>query len=173
MSDFEEIQRIIRLKRHEQPPPGFVEDFVGKLQNRQRTEWLNQSARGLVWERLGTVFGGFFAPKWGLAGATAMALVAAFFAFKPAAQSNSAPLAGAQPPSHGFEVTTVGMAEGVEPISQEEVERYLTIERLRMARHYRGGLADEHATQPQYALPPLPSQSGLLPAGLQMDVDLK
>ncbi len=158
MSDFEEIQRIIRLKRHELPPPNFVEDFIGKLQERQRVELMNQSARGLLWERLSGVFGGFFTPKWGFAGATAaVAITAAFFALKPAAQSEKA---------RGFEVSGVNMSEGVEPISQEEVARYLTIEKHRMARHYQGGLADEQSG-------PLQTQNGLLPAGLQMDVDFR
>lgn len=167
MSDFEDIQRIIRLKRHEQPPPGFVEDFVGRLQHRQRADLLQQSARSLLWERINTRFEGLFAPKWGFAGATVMALVAVFFVFKPSDSSDR----------DGFEVSKVNVLEGVDPISQEEVERYLTIERHRMSRHYQGGFGDEIADQDRsYILPPISSQqspNGLLPAGFQMDVDLK
>jgi hypothetical protein len=167
MSDFEDIQRLIRLKRHEQPPPGFVEDFVGQLQHRQRAELLQQSARSLLWERINTYFEGLFAPKWGFAGATVMALVAVFFIFKPAASSQ-----------RGFEVSNVKVTEGVDPISEEEVNRYLTLQRQLMSRHYQGGFGDETIADQDksYMLPPIPSQhsdGGLLPAGLQMDMNLR
>ncbi len=167
MSDFEDIQRLIRLKRHEQPPQDFVEDFVSRLQHRQRAELLQQSARGLLWERINTYFEGLFAPKWGFAGATVMALVAVFFVFKPASSTNPNP--------GGFEVSNVKVSEGLDPISQEEVERYLTIERHRMSRHYQGGFGDETLADQDrsYMLPPLPAQEGLMPAGLLLDVDLK
>ncbi len=163
MSDFEEIQRIIRLKRHELPPPDFVEDFVARLQDRQRAELLNQSARGLLWERLSSYFEGLLTPRWGFAGATAVVAAAAvFFAFKPSSQTAS---------GNGFQISGVDMAEGVEPISQEEVARYLSVEKLRMGRHYQGGLADEQSgIAGDYSLQ---SQNGLLPAGLQMDVDFR
>lgn len=168
MSDFEDIQRLIRLKRHEQPPPGFVEDFVGQLQHRQRAELLQQSARGLLWERMNTYFEGLFAPKWGFAGATVMALVAVFFIFKPAA-----------PSQRGFEVSNVKVTEGIEPISAEEANRYLTLQRQLMSRHYQGGLAGEAelnglADQDNsYILPPASqqdSEGALLPAGFQVDL---
>jgi hypothetical protein len=164
MSDFEDIQRLIRLKRHEQPPPGFVDDFVGRLQHRQRAELLQQSARGLLWERVNTYFEGLFAPKWGFAGATVMALVAVFFIFKPASSSQ-----------RGFEVSKVNYVEGVEPISQAEVSRYLTSQRQLMSQHYLGGFGDETIADQDssYNLPPITSQQsqgGLLPAGFQEDM---
>lgn len=171
MSEFEDIQRIIRLKRHEQPPQDFVEDFVGKFQQRQRAELLHQSARGLLWERVNTYFEGVFAPKWGWATATVMGMAAVFFAFKsPATQTGA----------DGFQVTKVHMTEGVVNPTQEEVESYLTMERNRMSethrmsRHYQGGLADEQRTQEPFSmLGPVPAQDGLLPAGFQYDIELK
>jgi hypothetical protein len=54
MSEFEDIQRLIRLKRYETPGEDFVEDFVTQFHQRQRSEMLRQSARGLLWERLAT-----------------------------------------------------------------------------------------------------------------------
>lgn len=171
MSDFEDIQRLIRLKRHEQPPPGFVEDFVGQLQHRQRAELLQQSARGLLWERINTYFEGLFAPKWGFAGATVMALVAVFFVFKPASSTE-----------RGFEVSGVNVTEGIEPISEQEARKFHAEQRQLMARHYQGGLADEAelsglADQDRsYNVLPASQQhsdGGLLPTGLQMDMDLK
>ena len=71
MTDFQDIQRLIRLKRFETPGEDFVEDFVSQFRERQRSELLRQSARGLLWERMNTYFEHLVAPKWTLAAATA------------------------------------------------------------------------------------------------------
>ena len=77
MNDFENLQRLMRLKRHERPAEDFVEDFLSRFKERQRAELLRQSARGLLWERLGTLLGDFISPRWTTAGATAAIAVAA------------------------------------------------------------------------------------------------
>ena len=163
MSDFEDIQRLIRLKRHEQPSEDFVEDFVSRFQQRQRAELLQQSARGLLWERVNTYFEGLFVPKWSWAAASAVALFGVFFVFKPGAPPVDTLASGAtvsQPAGNGVQG----------PISDVEVERYL------ISRHYEGGLADEHARTPiaqgpEYLLPQQPVQNSLLPAGFKLDLD--
>ena len=165
MSDFEDIQRLIRLKRHEQPSEDFVEDFVSRFQQRQRAELLQQSARGLLWERVNTYFEGLFAPKWSWAAASAMALAGVFFVFKPGAPPTDALASG------GAAAITQPVNNGVQgPVSDMEVERYL------ISRHYEGGLADEHARTPvalgsEYLLPQQPVQNSLLPAGFKLDLD--
>ncbi len=79
MNEFENLQRLMRLKRHERPAEDFVEDFLSRFKERQRAELLRQSARGLLWERLGTLLGDFISPRWTTAGATAaIAVVAAW-----------------------------------------------------------------------------------------------
>ncbi len=75
MSEFEDIQRLIRLKRFEQPEEGFTEDFLQKFHQRQRAEMLKQSSLELLWERATTWWGNLFVPKWGMA-AAAMAVCA-------------------------------------------------------------------------------------------------
>jgi hypothetical protein len=125
MSDFEDIQRLLRLKRYERPSEDFVEDFVSQFQHRQRQELLRHSARGLLWERVTTYFEGLFEPKWRWAGAMAVALFTVFMVFKPGTAPSSA-LAN----SPQQEVR-------IDPITDAEVERYL------ISRHFDGGLGNE------------------------------
>jgi hypothetical protein len=69
MSEFEDIQRLIRLKRFEQPGEGFTEDFLRQFHQRQRAEMLKQSSLELLLERLNTWWNHLTALKWGLAAA--------------------------------------------------------------------------------------------------------
>lgn len=74
--DFDEVKKLIGLKRYEQPPEHFVEDFLAEFHHRQRQELLKRSSISLFWERVITYFEGWSAPSWGAAGAAAMAFVA-------------------------------------------------------------------------------------------------
>lgn len=47
-----ELQDLIKLKRYEQPEEGYFDDFLVEFQERQRSEMLKTSARGLVLERV-------------------------------------------------------------------------------------------------------------------------
>ncbi len=50
--DSEDVQRWIRLKRYESPGEGYYESFLQDFKERQRSEMLRQSARGLLFERV-------------------------------------------------------------------------------------------------------------------------
>jgi hypothetical protein len=52
MLDENQLQRLLRLKRHEQPPPEYFETFLDEFHRRQRGEMLKQPLWQIAWERL-------------------------------------------------------------------------------------------------------------------------
>jgi hypothetical protein len=49
--DFEKLRNLMKLKRHEQPPPGYFNGFSTRVLNR-----LEREGRPGVWDRLGDMF---------------------------------------------------------------------------------------------------------------------
>src|SRR6267142_6216477 len=49
--DENEIARLLRLKRYEQPPPGYFENFLHEFRRRQRDEMLRQPLWRICLER--------------------------------------------------------------------------------------------------------------------------
>ena len=47
----DEIARLLRLKRYEQPPPGYFENFLHEFRRRQRDELLRQPSWRIWFER--------------------------------------------------------------------------------------------------------------------------
>jgi hypothetical protein len=47
----DEIARLLRLKRYEQPPPAYFENFLHEFRRRQRDELLRQSPWRIWFER--------------------------------------------------------------------------------------------------------------------------
>ncbi len=157
MSEFEDIQRLIRLKRHELPPQDFVEDFVSSLKERHRSELLQGSARGLLWERVTTYFADLFNPKWAYAGATALGLISAVWLVIP----QTAPQQLAKNTSAGARSADVRAFDGKQ--ENGDVQRNL------ISHHYGGGFADEQNVQPVKFTDTL--QGGVQTAGFKGDLE--
>ncbi len=50
--DENEIGKLLRLKKYEQPPPAYFENFLHEFQRRQRDELLKQPVWSVLWQRL-------------------------------------------------------------------------------------------------------------------------
>jgi hypothetical protein len=50
--DDNEIGKLLRLKKYEQPPPGYFENFLHEFHRRQRDELLRQPVLSVLWHRL-------------------------------------------------------------------------------------------------------------------------
>lgn len=150
-----DIQRLIRLKKYEQPPEGFVEDFLVAFHHRQRLEILNNSSTGLFWERLVTFMQGRVNPGMGLAGAVAaVLLVGGAVMWVPHGGAALSPVASTQAPpeasrnqitavSSNRDSFTVSPFFGVE--SEDRVVPHMRPAELAnfLSEHFRGGFADE------------------------------
>ena len=49
--DDNEIGKLLRLKKFEQPPPGYFENFLHEFHRRQRDELLRQPLWSVLWQR--------------------------------------------------------------------------------------------------------------------------
>lgn len=55
---YEDLEKLLHLKRYEHPPEGFYERFLDDLHDRQRVEIMQRSAWSLFWDRVETWFWG-------------------------------------------------------------------------------------------------------------------
>lgn len=153
MNDSDDVQRLIRLKRYESPGDEYFRSFMDEFKERQRSEMLKQSARGLLFERISVWFeesGG--ARRFVPAGALAVATVGAGLYFATAG---------------GGETTAPVLADSSKEEASSTTARYFvaptvgedqSIELQLPARSQRvPGVSDDHLS----AVP------GILPAGVR------
>jgi hypothetical protein len=75
MDEHTHLRALLRLKRYEQPPPGYFDSFLDDFHRRQRVEMLRQPLWRIVVDRVGAFFSEHSLPRH--AYATAMVAVAA------------------------------------------------------------------------------------------------
>lgn len=84
-----QLQALLRLKRHEQPPQGYFDNLLDRVHRRQREELLRRPVWQIALERIRA----FFAPlqmNWRHAGAMAALLVAGIIAIRVAIPDRAA-----------------------------------------------------------------------------------
>jgi len=76
MTPEENISKLLRLKRYEQPPPGYFEDFLQEFQSRQRAELIRRPLWELVCDRIMAVAPTFEVPRLAYGAIAAIAVAA-------------------------------------------------------------------------------------------------
>jgi hypothetical protein len=92
----EQISALLRLKRHELPPPGYFDRLLDDVHRRQRSELLRQPLWKIALERMQTYFGEHSMGPVSYAGAMAAVVLSGVLAvtyFTPAHEQRG----GAQP----------------------------------------------------------------------------
>ncbi len=76
MPDDHDIQKLLRLKRHEQPPPGYFDSFLDELHRRQRTELLRQPLWRIALDRVSAFLSEHSMPHYAYGAATVAVVIA-------------------------------------------------------------------------------------------------
>ncbi|MEA3188478.1 MAG: hypothetical protein QOD99_2308 [Chthoniobacter sp.] len=77
MSDESDLQKLLRLKRYEQPPPKYFENFLHDFHRRQRAELLREPLWKIARDRFVAFFSERVTSGFGYAMASAMVLLVA------------------------------------------------------------------------------------------------
>ena len=78
--DHDEISKLLRLKRFEQPPPDYFERFMEEFKERQRSQLLREPAWRIAWDRMWALLGEQIRPRLAYGLAYAAILIAAAIA---------------------------------------------------------------------------------------------
>lgn len=73
----DDLHTLLRLKKHEQPPPAYFENFLAEFQRRQRVDLMRRSVWQLGWDRVQAFFETDRRGAFGYAMATAAVLIVA------------------------------------------------------------------------------------------------
>lgn len=74
--DNNDISKLLRLKRYEQPPEDYFENFLAEFQLRQRAEVIHRPFYRIAWDRLCHLLAPPNIPRLAMAGSFAVAVIA-------------------------------------------------------------------------------------------------
>ena len=146
-----EIARLLRLKRYEQPPPGYFENFLHEFHRRQRDELLRQPLWRICLERAHT-----FMLQLNVrsltsypAAVTAVLVCAAIISLKIYQQPETARVALQSPPAISTPVSAEGELNLASPVSMQ-------ILRAQPVRTFDESAQTHRAAPPRYVLDSVP-----------------
>jgi hypothetical protein len=96
--EFEDIQRLIRLKRHEKPGEGFTEELLARVNRRIQEDAAQKSSWELFWERTRAALESWMSPpQWAMAVAALILCGAGLWAYTVNSGSSDAPVQATTP----------------------------------------------------------------------------
>ena len=146
-----EIARLLRLKRYEQPPPGYFENFLHEFHRRQRDELVRQPLWRICLERAHNFV-------WQLnvgsltsypAAVTAVLLCAAIISIKIYQQPETARVALQSPPAISVPASAEGEWNLASPVATQ-------ILRTQPVRSFHESAQTHRAAPPRYVLDSVP-----------------
>ena len=146
-----QIATLLRLKKHEQPPPGYFDNFLHEFHRRQRDELLRQPLWRICLERAHDFMFKLNVPSLTSfpAAATALLIFAAVISFKVYQTPETSNLASSRPA-----LTVPAQADGewtlASPVSTTRVFS------TKPLRNSDAGAQTHRATQPRYVLDSVP-----------------
>ena len=149
--DDREIARLLRLKRYEQPPPGYFEDFLHEFHRRQRDELLRQPLWRIFLERAHTFMLGLDVRSLASypVAVTAVLVCAAVISLKIYQQPETARVALQSAPAISTPVSAEGELNLASPVSMQ-------ILRTQPVRTFDESAQTHRAAPPRYVLDSVP-----------------
>jgi hypothetical protein len=149
--DDSEIARLLQLKRYEQPPPGYFENFLHEFHRRQRDELLRQPLWRICLERAHTFMLQLDVRSLASypAAVTAVLVCAAVISLKIYQQPEMARVALQSPPALSTPVNAEGELNLASPVSMQ-------ILRTQPVRTFHESAQTHRAAPPRYVLDSVP-----------------
>ncbi len=121
-----QLQALLRIKRYEQPPPGYFDDLLASIQKRQRAEMLRRPAWRLALERVKT-FAESLRVDWPYAASMAGILITGIATIQMAMPKHKPEPVAAAAPLPDVQHATVAYQPALTLNPQEQIPQARTI----------------------------------------------